>query len=34
MRPEDVADAIVFALTRPDGMTIEELVLRPFRDGR
>jgi NADP-dependent 3-hydroxy acid dehydrogenase YdfG len=30
LQPTDVAEAIVFALTRPPRMTLEELVLRPF----
>jgi NADP-dependent 3-hydroxy acid dehydrogenase YdfG len=31
LQPTDVADAILFALTRPPRMTLEEMVLRPFR---
>jgi NADP-dependent 3-hydroxy acid dehydrogenase YdfG len=31
MQPGDIAEAIVFAVTRPPRMTVEEMVLRPFR---
>jgi NADP-dependent 3-hydroxy acid dehydrogenase YdfG len=31
LQPSDVADAILFAVTRPPRMTLEEMVLRPFR---
>jgi NADP-dependent 3-hydroxy acid dehydrogenase YdfG len=31
LQPSDVAEAIVFAVTRPARMTLEEMVLRPFQ---
>lgn len=31
--PADVADAVVFALTRPDGCEVRELVIAPDREG-
>jgi NADP-dependent 3-hydroxy acid dehydrogenase YdfG len=33
LQPTDVADAILFAVTRPARMTLEEMVMRPFRAG-
>jgi NAD(P)-dependent dehydrogenase (short-subunit alcohol dehydrogenase family) len=32
-RPEDVADAVVFALTRPPGVEVREMVVCPTREG-
>jgi short-subunit dehydrogenase len=31
--PADVADAVVFALTRPDGCEVRELLIAPDREG-
>jgi NADP-dependent 3-hydroxy acid dehydrogenase YdfG len=29
LRPSDVADAVVFVASRPDNVTIEEMIIRP-----
>jgi len=33
MRPEDVADVIVFVLTRPRGLRILETAFRPMKEA-
>ena len=32
MRPEDVAEAVLWAITRPTGVHLAELVVRPKKD--
>jgi NADP-dependent 3-hydroxy acid dehydrogenase YdfG len=32
-RPEDVADAVLFALTRPPGCEVRELLVAPARES-
>jgi NADP-dependent 3-hydroxy acid dehydrogenase YdfG len=34
MAAEDVASAIVYALAQPGRLTVEEIVMRPFRRPR
>jgi NADP-dependent 3-hydroxy acid dehydrogenase YdfG len=34
LRPEDVADAIVHAVTRPPHVCVNEVVVRPTRQAR
>jgi NADP-dependent 3-hydroxy acid dehydrogenase YdfG len=31
MSADDVAGAVVYALSQPDRLTVEEIVMRPFR---
>jgi NADP-dependent 3-hydroxy acid dehydrogenase YdfG len=34
LRPEDIADAILHAVTRPPHVCVNEIVVRPTKQGR